>query len=252
MSTAYRILRTTWRRIAPEWANRFAFSGTSKLSKAILTLKAMLEKRASHNELYDAQYYLKNRSIMARDAAAIVQSISLRVAVKTVIDVGCGAGEILERFRDLNVSGRGLEYSDAALEVCRGKGLHVRRYDLEGEEQLDDWKAELVLSTGVAGHLRSEHADKYVKLLCQLATRFILVTPANPGQGGTDVVNPQSHGYWIEKFERHHAHYLADLSRLLQSEWSKAGVSSQHARNVLLFQAPISRELAPERFPRAS
>jgi ubiquinone/menaquinone biosynthesis C-methylase UbiE len=57
-----------------------------------------MEQAASHNDIYDEDYYKRYTDEVAKSAIVIVDSIEAAIAPKTVIDVGCGSGEILARF----------------------------------------------------------------------------------------------------------------------------------------------------------
>jgi hypothetical protein len=131
---------------------------------------------------------------------------------------------------------RGLDYSDAALAMCRDRGLEVRKFDLEGDTASIDWKADLAISTKVAEHLPERCANDYVGLLSLMATRFVVMTAARPGQGGTDHVNEQPNEYWIGKFETCGLSHRLDLTESFRKDWRDKGVDMHRASNVMVFQ----------------
>ncbi len=47
-----------------------------------------------------------------------------------VLDIGCGRGELLEVFREANISARGIDLNDDCIGMCRAKGLTVEKTDL--------------------------------------------------------------------------------------------------------------------------
>jgi SAM-dependent methyltransferase len=154
---------------------------------------------------------------------------------RRVLDVGCGGGRLLQNLLDFGVDCLGLEYSSAALEICRARSVPVDMVNLE----LDDWKAsegfDLVVSTEVGEHLPAESANRYVGLLCS-AGNAVLFTAAVPGTGGIDHVNEQPHNYWIEKFGLQGYFLDAGLSLRLREEWQSRGALHYYFRNALVFR----------------
>jgi cyclopropane fatty-acyl-phospholipid synthase-like methyltransferase len=236
MGFLYATVKSIWRATAPRSLNYIVFSGQSKFSRAILKLKGALENTANHDELYDAEYYQSHESLLEVSSAAIVASLIEHFSPTSVIDVGCGSGAILNRFRDQNIAGIGLEYSQAALRICQDKGLDVRKFDIESASSVELGPADLVLSTEVAEHLPESRADRYVDLLVELSRRHIVMTAATPGQGGTDHVNEQPNSYWIEKFAHRGAEFQQDLTASLRTEWKNRGVDSHRSTNLLIFE----------------
>jgi len=196
-----------------------------------------LEKSATHDDLYDETFYLTYTAQVGESAHGIVNSIMQHMAPKSLIDVGCGSGEIIDRFRDVGVTVYGCDYSDAALRICRAKNLNVAKIDLEGDIiKSVKWRADVVISTEVAEHIAASCADNYVKLLCRTAERYIVITAATPGQGGTHHINEQPNDYWIEMFKQQGAIFFNDLTRTFRQEWKDSGVDGHRANNVLVFR----------------
>ena len=236
MSITYRIIKKSWRAIAPASFSAFAFGGHSTFSKAMLTLKARLESRADHNEIYDKAYYLKYSDEVARSAIGIVKTIMAHLSPKSIVDIGCGSGEIIRRFGEFGVKSIGLDYSDAALAICRERNLECLKCDLESNTPIaTSLSADLVLSTEVAEHLPDAWADRYVDFICQIANRAVVITAATPGQGGTDHVNEQPFSYWIKKFERRGVNYSEEKTLAFRREWAAQDVEESRARNVMVF-----------------
>jgi SAM-dependent methyltransferase len=237
MSWVYRPLKTTWRRLAPETLHDSMFGGKSALSRFVLAIKGQLERGASHDEIYDADYYARYTNEMTASAIGMVDSIIKSISPESVIDVGCGSGEVIQRFRKVGVDACGVELSEAALKICKFKNLTVFRFDLEdvSDELPETLSADLVISTEVAEHLPVSCADRFVSTLCKLAKRYVIVTAATPGQGGTDHVNEQPYDYWIKKFGCCGAVFLEDLTRQMRNDWNAAGVEASRARNVMVF-----------------
>jgi SAM-dependent methyltransferase len=163
----------------------------------------------------------------------MAKTITERFQPKTVIDVGCGTGALLEAFGGLGCEARGLEYSEAALAYCRRRKLSVRKFNLE-KDSPDEPRYDLATSFEVAEHLAPWAAKRYVGLLCALSP-LVVMSAATPGQGGRDHINEQPQSYWIKKFKR--CNYLFDenSSRELSLDWRTLGVTSWYRDNLMVF-----------------
>ena len=127
--------------------------------------------------------------------------------VRSVLDVGCGGGRLLEALRtaDPTLRLKGVDASAPALERARPRGLDVQPLDLvalrAGEvasaaRALGDF--DLVVCLEVAEHLPAWHAPKLLDLLTRFPT--IVFSAAHPLQGGVLHVNEQPPEYWIRRF----------------------------------------------------
>ena len=140
-------------------------------------------------------------------------------------------------FITLNV-GQGLELADAALVICRDRGLAVHRFDIERDAKPEFLgRFDLCISMEVAEHLPEHVADKFVDLLCSLSDRVVL-TAAVPGEEhGHNHVNERPNVYWIERFARRGYRCDDRLTKIWRSEWSKNGVAACFASSIMVFRA---------------
>ena len=186
-----------------------------------------------HDQTYDRNYYAEVDVYAVDSAHAMAKTITERFQPKTVIDVGCGTGALLEAFRGLGCEVRGLEYSEAALAYCHRRKLSVRKFNLE-KDSADEPRYDLATSFEVAEHLAPWVAKRYVGLLCALSP-LVVMSAAPPGQGGRNHINEQPQSYWIKKFKR--CNYLFDekSSRELSLDWRTLGVTSWYRDNVMVF-----------------
>lgn len=231
--TPYRITFYLWRH-SPRWF-RSAFSASGMAKELKNSLRNQLAKHAGRDDIYNQEYYVYVDAQAARSAPVIVRSLVARFTPRHVADVGCGTGALLSEFRVQGVEGTGFEYSAAALQICRQRGLNVHRFNIEEKGIPHPGCFDLVTCFEVAEHLSADSADPLVELLSRLAP-IVIFTAATPGQGGgADHINEQPHEYWIEKFE--HRGYRLDRSLTddWRSHWEQAGVASFYARNLMIF-----------------
>ena len=192
---------------------------------------------ASHEDIYTAEYYQRDVEGPARCAAPVISASIMRdFNPRRVVDLGCGTGALLEALKNHGCDCQGFEYSDSGLALCRSRGLHVAKFDIEHDSipsQLG--KFDVALSTEVAEHLPARCADRFVDVLASLAP-VIVLTAATPGQGGTDHVNEQPHEYWIEKLKARGYQYELSRSQNWRWAWESAGIADFYYRNVMVFQ----------------
>lgn len=233
MTSLYRIMKTVWVRV-PKAIQQFVydFAPLNYLRKRV---RDVAIKKAPHDDIYDSWFYEYSDERMMRSVDAVADSIITFFKPSTVIDVGCGSGALLSYLHSHSINVEGLEYSEAALDLCRSRGLNVTKFDLEKDAIVKPKRFDLVVSTEVAEHLPESCADRYVDLLCNISDK-VLITAATPGQGGTDHVNEQPHEYWIEKFRARKFAYDHGLSEKFKSNWKEKGTAWWYYRNVMVFR----------------
>ena len=195
-----------------------------------------------HNFIYDSEYYEKSVDPAARQSAAIMaRSIVRDTGARRILDVGCGTGAMLGALRELEISGKGLEYSEAALAICSSKGILAKKFDIEYDKLTAEYinAFDVVISTEVAEHLPERVADPYVDTLAAAAP-IVVMTAAPPGQGGVDHVNEQPKSYWIEKFRCRGFVERLDLSEKWSTEWQNGGiVTFWYFQNLMVFERKV-------------
>lgn len=197
---------------------------------------AKLEQGAQHDEIYDAEYYATFvEPSMSASAGVMAHAIVAEFSPKTIVDVGCGTGGLMLALTKLGVRCVGLDYSRAAVELCVGRGLDVRQFDLESGMGCD-LRADVVISTEVAEHLPASCADAYVALLCGIAPSIVFTAAPPSGHAGTDHVNEQPNEYWIERFAALGRRHRGELSARWRHDWEAQGVSGIYSRSVMVFE----------------
>jgi cyclopropane fatty-acyl-phospholipid synthase-like methyltransferase len=194
------------------------------------------ERPPSLDSIYDAGYADRIEQSAASSAGTIAQSIAVDLRPRTIIDVGCGTGALLQRLSERGIVTLGLEYAEAALEYCRARNLSVSKFDLERDVPIDSWRSDVAVSMEVAEHLPATAADRYLDLLTKVASTVVF-SAATPGQGGTGHINEQPHEYWISRFMSREFQVDVELTARWRTEWEAGGVVAPwYHRNVLLMR----------------
>jgi cyclopropane fatty-acyl-phospholipid synthase-like methyltransferase len=197
-----------------------------------------LEKSAEYDEIYDEKYYTDVLdSSYKKSCELIAESIVKVFSPKSVVDVGCGPGQLLLALKERGVICRGLEYSSAALKICRKNALDVTRFDIRYDILPKDSNADLVVSTEVAEHLQENYADRFVDILCAIADDVVMTAaePAITYVGDHTHVNEQPKEYWIEKFEDKGFKYNVDVTTQFRAEWKEAEIKPWFVQHLIVF-----------------
>jgi SAM-dependent methyltransferase len=211
-----------------QWIMRRKF-----FASPLQTVRKRLMPYGGHDQIYDKRYFELIDSLAGNSTEVIAASIQSDLNPRFVLDVGCGTGALLAILRSWGICGLGLEQSEAALEVCRARGLNVRKFDIERDE-LPRETADAVISLEVAEHLPEVIGDRYVDVLCR--GNVVIVTAAQPGQGGTDHVNEQPHSYWISRFTNRGFLFDEELSAKWKSDWKNRAVARFYTQNLMIFR----------------
>lgn len=123
--------------------------------------------------------------------------------IKSVVDFGCASGYYLEGFAEAGATVKGYEYLYENSEPFMPST--VKPYIEQGNamEDIDCGKFDLSMSIEVAEHILTEKSDTLVENLVNASNKYILMTAAPPGQGGTGHINEQPKEFWVDKIESH-------------------------------------------------
>ena len=135
---------------------------------------------------------------------------------RKLLDVGCGMGQLLETAKDEGWDARGIDLSDAAIQLCRGRGLSAFKTDFF-DGSLDEQCFDVIVMSELIEHVPSpQRFLKRVEALLAPDGVLYLTTP-NFGSlarrllaASWSVIHPQHVGY----FER------STLSKMASEETS--------------------------------
>jgi SAM-dependent methyltransferase len=161
----------------------------------------------------------------------VVPELLKMIAVRSVVDVGCGIGTWSATFLDCGVAdvlGIDGAYVDEKMLMIPQERFLAK--DLEAPLRFSR-SFDLAVSVEVAEHLSAGRAQSFVADLVRLAP-CVLFSAAVPGQGGTDHKNEQWPGYWKNMFHEHGYRPIDCLRSLI---WDDPKVEWWYRQNLLLF-----------------
>lgn len=193
------------------------------------------------DKAYSQKFFSQRRSLEWR-VPIIVNAIMDVINPKSVIDVGCGNGDLLEGF-NLKIKSPcyGIEGTVNALPAIRSpmdNYVFIRDLRAHLEPNFLFRRVDLAVCFEVAEHLEPEYADVFVDNLCSLSDR-ILMSAAQPGQGGRYHVNCQPPSYWFYKFESRGYRRNHEIEDKLKEQWKswrhKKGIKAYY-NNLLCWE----------------
>lgn len=182
---------------------------------------------------YDTEFqnFLVQTSTVS--ASKIVPYILDLVRPKSVVDVGCGIGAWISKFRDLGnlddylgIDGDYIDKNILLIDAARFMPRNLEQVPFDCGKSFD-----LAVSLEVAEHLSEDKALPFVETLTGLAP-VVLFSAAIPWQGGTNHINEQWPDYWAEKFA---AFDYVPIDCLRRKFWNDKEVSWWYSQNIILY-----------------
>jgi hypothetical protein len=180
---------------------------------------------------YDRQFYQTQKSGSYRSACVFVPLVRALIPLKSVCDVGCGAGTWLRCWREhgvedvLGIDGDHVDKTLLAIPEANFRSADLRQ-PVRCDRQFD-----LAMSMEVAEHLPPGRAESFVADLTALAP-VVLFSAAVPGQGGTQHINERWQSYWADLFDQAG---FATFDVLRPQVWDNDAVEFWYRQNALLF-----------------
>lgn len=150
----------------------------------------------------------------------------------SVLDVGCGVGKSLEYFLANKIDALGIENSDIAISKSIIKEKIIK-HNLKNPLYLKK-RFDLVWCFEVIEHIHPNYSDIFVNNLIVHSDK-ILISAAQPGQGGHGHFNEQLPAYWVQKFKNLGYYYNENFSNKLKA------TKENHSENLLFFEKELTK-----------
>ncbi|MBF0439224.1 MAG: class I SAM-dependent methyltransferase [Magnetococcales bacterium] len=105
----------------------------------------------------------------------VLRTVLPVLAPRSVIEVGCGLGHILELYQQAGLNCLGIDVSPSAVRICEKKGLRVELKNVEHETRSFD----LVSSDGMLEHFLN--FEPMAQHMMRLSGRYVLLIQPNHG-----------------------------------------------------------------------
>ena len=192
------------------------------------------------NKAYPRKFFNQRRSLGWR-IDLVCGGIYNVYQPKSVIDFGCGNGDLLSWFYRRNIPVMGIEGTDNCRESAVIPQILIKTIDLR-EPILTYVPYDLALCLEVAEHLEPEYAPILVDSICKCSLRVIF-TAAIPGQGGNHHVNLQEKKYWITLFSsmgfKQNEQAEIDLKKYWTPKKNVKGVKAYY-QNLICFDKKLN------------
>ena len=200
-------------------------------------------------QVYDDQFYSMVTATSSRSAAVVVPLVlehlasETGVAVGSILDLGCGAGDWLAEFRRCGVDDIvGIDGEWALVNARPNIGDAFRTGNVSQPVDVGR-RFDLAMSLEVAEHLDEAAAATIVASLVAHSDS-VMFSAAIPGQGGADHINEQWPSWWAGLFAAH-GYRAVDAIRPLV--WNDPTVAYWYAQNLVLYRkdGAVPDELPP-------
>ncbi len=189
--------------------------------------------------LYTADFFRNEAANSQRSAQIVVPMVIELLQPRSVVDVGCGAGNWLAEFMRRGITDvLGVEGDWLGSEFLRIPADRLLRFDLRHSLTVGR-SFDLVVCLEVAEHLPADCANTLVESLTRLGPA-VLFSAAIPHQMGVGHINEQWPEYWNARFAEHGFQVVDCLRSRL---WNDDQVEGYYAQNILIF---ASAEMLPK------
>jgi SAM-dependent methyltransferase len=190
--------------------------------------------------MYDDTFYDYIQVGSLNSARVVAPLLIEALELKSVLDVGCGAGAWLREYGNCGVTDvAGVDGDYVSREQLLIPSEHFIGHDLTASFDLDR-SFDLVQCLEVAEHLPKQSSETLIATLVRHSEK-ILFSAAVPGQGGENHINEQPLEFWRAKFAKHGYIPFDFVRGALKND---ARVAPWYRYNVLLYvHESATREL---------
>lgn len=183
---------------------------------------------------YDRAYFVARQQGWTVSAEAVTGVLLALFPIRSVVEVGCGTGNLLAAFRAHGVTDvLGLDGPNVPRDLMQLPPGQVQSWDLDQLAPLPR-RFDLACALEVGEHLPAAAAAQFVRMLTAAAP-VVLFGAAIPGQGGPGHVNEQRQSWWADHFA---AEGLVAVDCIRPALWDVPGVEWYYAQNILVYCRP--------------
>jgi hypothetical protein len=182
------------------------------------------------SENYNREFYEGLNRNNGQSAMYLAEYLSKRLNFSSVIDIGCGNGDLLNSFLNLGIKTlKGIEGNGNFLNHSDQFDISIE--NLESQIHFQK-KYDVAICLEVAEHIDAIFADNLISTLTN-ASDLVIFSAAVPGQGGTLHVNEQPPNYWALKFLTQGYTLFMDPREEI---WKHQGIAPYYRQNILVYK----------------
>jgi hypothetical protein len=138
----------------------------------------------------------------------------------TLVDVGCGIGDLVEAFRLRGVAAWGVEGSEFSFPYRRVRKSLLLRMDLRKPQKLERNVSELALCFEVAEHIEPEYTEIFFDNLVMFSDSILFSSFAGESSHAVGHVNQNPMSFWCDQFKRRGYTKVEGIGDRMRYEWS--------------------------------
>ena len=155
---------------------------------------------------------------------------------RSIIDFGCGTGDILAHFQARGISVFGIDGSKACLKCLTISKNNFMLFDLRNRYKSNK-KYDICICFEVGEHIEEKYSERLVENLTQ-SSSTILFTAAPPGQNGEHHINLKPREWWVEKFLEYSFSFDKQLTNRLIKDMEKIpNIQPCYVNNLMVFKS---------------
>ncbi len=183
---------------------------------------------------YDRAYFVARQRGWDISAAAVAEVMLSLFPIRSMVEVGCGTGNLPAAFRDRGVADVfGLDGPNVPHDLMRLDSEQVMSWDPARLAPLPR-RFDLACSLEVGEHVPAARAADFVRMLTAAAP-VVVFGAAIPGQGGPGHVNEQRQSWWAALFA---AQGFVAFDCIRPAIWRVEGLEWYYAQNILVYCQP--------------
>lgn len=191
----------------------------------------------SPGKKYDEKYFRYHLQYHRPWQIKIASDIINRYNIKSLVDLGCGIGSIIEGslYEHIEVLGIEQNYFTAKKYMIGKVMSSIIKRDITKSINLDK-QYDCVISLEVAEHLPESSENVFIKNLVDSSSRLLIITAAGPGQRDPRHINLKPKQYWIDLIVSKNMVYLSEEVEKTKKIWKEKGVPKYMQNNLMIFQ----------------
>jgi len=169
-------------------------------------------------EIYGMDFFAHRFREIGWRGSIICDTIIEELKPLSLVDIGCGIGDLVESFLIRGIKSWGVEGSSAAIPYRRIRKSLMIQLDLREPQKVRE-KASLALCFEVAEHIEPEYTEIFFDNLVQFSDTILFSSYGGKSSHAVGHVNQQPMMYWLQKFEKRGYAPVDGVGDRMRDEW---------------------------------